>query len=232
MEEFIKNREFHHVFQPIFETSSESCLGYEGLLRTDQFSNPEHVFNQAKHEGLLYEMDIASIEEALRKVEKKQNLQGKSIFLNLLPSTLNDSRFLHDLDRLFGTLTTSPSSVVFELSEQELLEPTDHHVKQIETIQSWGCQFALDDVGKGYANFHTMIDFEFDMIKLDRGFADGLTDSLRKKAFVKSMADYCKKLQIRLVLEGIETKRDYETAKGLHIPSVQGYYLGRPTDLV
>lgn len=57
-----------------------------------------------------------------------------------------------------------------------------------------------------------------------------VTDLTRAEliARVKPWVDYCKKHDMRFVLEGIETKQEFEVAKKLGVTYMQGFYFGIP----
>lgn len=41
LHEIIRNMDFHHVLQPIINTSTNKVYGYEALLRSRHYRNPE-----------------------------------------------------------------------------------------------------------------------------------------------------------------------------------------------
>jgi len=65
-------------------------------------------------------------------------------------------------------------------------------------------------------------------MKVDRFFASNLACSEDKKQMITAFVNIASSSKSYLVLEGIETQEDYETAEQLGVPYVQGYYFGRP----
>lgn len=54
----IKKLNIFHVFQPIINLSNDEIIGFEALIRSEEIPNPEVLFQKAKNEGLLYELDM------------------------------------------------------------------------------------------------------------------------------------------------------------------------------
>ncbi|WP_117168473.1 EAL domain-containing protein [Paraliobacillus sediminis] len=226
---FIEEEQFHHFFQPIFDVKSLKMIGFEILLRSNVFENPEQAFQAAKEANRLYDLDIRSIHNALSTYQDSPfPIEGQLLFINVFPSTLSNPNFNSFLDQLTTKLALSSKRIVLEVSESELIEHPDNFLQHLELLRQQGFTIALDDVGKGYANFDMLIKMEPDYIKLDRLFADQLDISKKKQDLVRFFLNYCHEHQVDLILEGIETKAELQMAEQLGIPYAQGFYLGRP----
>jgi len=232
IDDFIEKKQFHHYFQPIFNIDTGMRIGYEVLLRTSVYPNPEFAFNEAKKAKRLFDLDSRSIDKALSTygsagVTSKDTL----LFINVCPSTISDCTFVKFLDQLTMQNDLPRENIVLEISESELIEHPDFFMQELQALKQQGYKIALDDVGKGYANFDMLIELEPDYIKLDKLFANNLDTSTKKQGLIRFFLFYCQENKITLILEGLETKAELLMAKGLGVHNGQGFFLGRPAAL-
>ncbi|GGM32084.1 hypothetical protein GCM10011351_17810 [Paraliobacillus quinghaiensis] len=232
IDDFIEKEQFHHDFQPIFNIENGLRIGYEILLRTTIYPNPEFAFNEAKKANRLFDLDSQSIAKALSTygsggVSRKDEL----LFINVYPSTISDCTFIRLLHQLTRQNELSKENIVLEIAESELIEHPNCFMHELQALKQQGYRIALDDVGKGYANFDMLIELEPDYIKLDKMFANDLDTSTKKQGLIRFFLFYCKENQVTLILEGLETKAELLMAKDLGIPIGQGFFLGRPAAL-
>lgn len=220
---------FFHHYQPIYNLKEDRITGYEVLLRSTDFSNPETVFFTAQQEKRLYELDSRSIHKAILTYQTAGFSKKEGhLFINIFPSTLLNNKFPSFIYNIMNDGLLTNQQIVFEISEREkisdvnLLKETLHHFKKL------GFQFAIDDFGKGYADIEKIIELEPDYLKLDKYFSENLHSSKKKQVFIKNILRYCNHFNIELILEGLENSLDLSISKKLGIPLGQGYKLGRP----
>lgn len=228
----IQNENFFHHFQPIYCLRTSNRLGYEVLLRSDVFSNPEDTFHEARKVKRLYELDSRSIHKAVMTyLNVDARNRDELLFINVFPSTILNPSFHSFLKRMMDENPINSQQIVLEISETELIEDVQLLKSKIIAIRKLGFLIAIDDVGKGYSNFQAMIELEPNYLKLDRYFSKDLHLSKRKQEIILFFSQYCKAQNITLVLEGLESESEVSTAKALGIPNAQGYFLGRPNVL-
>ncbi|SET47358.1 EAL domain, c-di-GMP-specific phosphodiesterase class I (or its enzymatically inactive variant) [Salinibacillus kushneri] len=233
-ESILDQQLFFHHFQPIIDIQNQNqTIGYEGLLRSHYIQNPETLFNTAIQKNRLFELDTASIIKAIQSIEDVAEIMDSSVyvFLNVYPSTLLSQTFFSLLKEAFPDGIGSDIRMVLEINESELIHNVPLFKKTLSQLQSLGLYIALDDVGKGASTFERIIQLSPNFIKLDKHFASGLHQSPNKQNMIRFFLDYCSKHEIKLILEGIETHEELETAKTLGITLGQGYLLGKPNQL-
>ncbi|CQR46214.1 Putative cyclic di-GMP phosphodiesterase YliE [Paraliobacillus sp. PM-2] len=228
----IEEEHFYHYFQPIFNINGQKVIGYEVLLRTSLFPNPVYTFQAAKEVKRLYELDSKSIKKAITTYYSSAIATEKLfLFINVFPSSIVNEAFDHFLEHLLRDNQIRKDQLVLEISESELIEDPPLFRMHIERLKQQGFHFALDDVGKGYANFDMMIDLEPNYIKLDRLFSYQLDQSKKKQNLIRFFLQYCKENDIKLILEGLETEEELQVAKAVGITYVQGFLLGKPAPI-
>jgi EAL domain-containing protein (putative c-di-GMP-specific phosphodiesterase class I) len=210
-----------HWFQPIYHLKDNDIIGYEALLRnvSEAQASPVEIFREADKNGYLNLLDRVSIKTAADSFEDRQH----RLFLNVFSSTLLDESFLSWWDSNIA----NPGSIVLELLESEPVGNWEALKKVTRKLQSKGVKIAIDDMGAGYSFFQQWIELTPDFIKLDKYFADNLAASAQKQETVKSLVGLLSDTT-EIIIEGIETEEDMNTAGSLGIPYAQGYLLGKP----
>ncbi|KGX91021.1 EAL domain-containing protein [Pontibacillus marinus] len=218
--------EYYHVVQHIFDVSTESSLGFEVLLRHQSLTNPETLFKKARKQGTLVELDLFSIKKFLQKNSPINH--NHKIFFNIFPSTLVSS-VIHEF---FSWIQEEQvKNIVFELNESnddQYVWDSYEFINNIQMFRQLGIEIAIDDVGKGQSNLKNIRNINPDYIKLDKFYGFNISDSVEKKDILSAFAEVSANSNIKLILEGIETEEDYETAKKLGISYMQGFYLDIP----
>jgi EAL domain-containing protein (putative c-di-GMP-specific phosphodiesterase class I) len=214
-----------HWYQPIKELDKDVVLGYEALVRTKtprKFS-PLDLFKQAENEGTRNYLDCQLLYKAANSMAHNSQYL---LFLNVFPSTLLEEWFLPWWDENIIV----NSHIVLEVSESEPISDWNKLKAVICELRMRGVKIALDDMGAGYCFFQHWIELSPDYIKLDSYYSLNLAQNELKQKVLKSLISLFYN-DTEIILEGIETNEDLDTAKSMGITCAQGYLLGRPSPL-
>lgn len=213
------------VFQPIMDLNDFAFVGYESLLRHEEKIPPNILFDSARQQEGLFELDTYSILLTLSWLKPAFN---NLIFINIFPSTIYNKDFSDFLKKVSFLKDLYNFKIVFEINEQEpwiLNEPL--FKKSTRRIRSLGYSIALDDVNWSILTEENVLDFEPDFIKVDREFSRNLSSDFAKQRFISNLIKV-NKGNTKIILEGLETVEDINTAKTLGIAYGQGYKIGEP----
>jgi len=219
---------FEHYCQPIFDLNKEQQAGGELLLRT-QFGTPDVIFQQAKKQGKLFELDIISIIKAMNTAPV---FKDQFLFLNIFPSTIKNPLFFPFIEEIILNKQINCSKVVFELNESEKVQNIGLLSDRINKLRDMGFLFACDDVGKGTMYLTYMMELNVNFVKLDRDFSNDLANSIKIQDMVSAIKYFCQLNNIMVILEGIEDEETLMMAKKLGVDMGQGYYLGMPEKII
>ena len=104
----------------------------------------------------------------------------------------------------------------------------------MEELKKFGCSFAMDDFGTGYSNLSRIAKADFELIKIDKSllwpcFKDNGSEGTRNaKILLENMISMLLKMGRKIVVEGIETKEQFEYLERLGITYAQGFYFSKP----
>lgn len=230
--DFMRSDDYFHSYQPIYDIINWQVVGYEGLLRTNKFSNPEHAFLEAKNKKQLYELDSRSIHKAAITYNTAGFIKTDGfLFLNVFPSTVLNTNFPLFYKEIITEINFSCQQIVFEISDLENITDLSALKRRIVELKKHGFFIAIDDIGKGNSDLRAIIELEPEYIKLDRYFADNMFESKQKQSIIKMFINYAESYNTNLILEGLETEKDLAVAKSLGVKYAQGYVLGKPKPL-
>lgn len=230
--QILKEKQVTPVFQPIVDLRSGFILGYEGLIRGPEqtsFYSPLALFDAARQCGRLWELEELCCRELIASF-KSQALAGK-LFLNsspdmvlrMLPAARQECR--DGLPQLAGM---DWSRVVVELTESERTDSYYHLSQATELYRKEGLQFAIDDLGEGYASLRLWSELRPEYVKIDKYFVRDIDTDMLKQQLVRSICDIAHHAQSIVIAEGIETEAELRTLRYLGVACGQGYLLCRP----
>ena len=156
----------------------------------------------------------------------ERQLNGK-LFLNISPSVLLSlgTRPLLETAQNAGM---SPLLIVIELTENHPAASGDDIIRIVKSLKSLGFMVAIDDLGAGNSGLRLWSELRPDFVKLDIYFAANIDQDATKRQFVASLCDLAGKLGCHMILEGVERKEEYLTARDIGIQYCQGYLFGKP----
>lgn len=213
------------AYQPIVSWSSQRVFAYEALLRSDQptLPNPEAVLDAAERLERVHHLGRSIRASVARDITLLP--EHAFVFVNLHTLDLLDEELLD------GTcpLTAFAPRVVLEITERATLDGVKHVSQRVEALRRLGYRIALDDLGAGYAGLTTFASLEPDIVKIDRSLVSNIGRDLTKQKLVRSFAQLCTELGMRVVCEGVETAEERDVVLSLSCDLLQGYLFAKPS---
>ena len=109
----------------------------------------------------------------------------------------------------------------FELQPQQL-------TTRLNKLREHGFLIALDDFGIEHSNLDRLTDLPLDIVKLDRSFVRKNERSARSQVIFFAIVSLCKLLHLKLIAEGIETRKDMVRLRASRVGSQQGFWFAKP----
>lgn len=213
-------------FQPIFDTRALTPIWYEALLRIPGSEGKlESVFpylSTAESTGLMPRLTLLVIEQAVAFIRDCDI----PVSLNLSLDDIQDKRVKEAL--LEHSLALGRGSLVLEFLERAELQTTPFLSAFIQEMKAGGCRIALDDFGAGYSNFSCLVDFPFDLVKIDGGLVKKSLHDPKAMMLVTALIQFCRESGVKVVAEHIDSPVLLETFRELGVDYLQGFYLGKP----
>jgi len=212
LERAVDDRELVLFYQPILDLNSDKVVGAEALLRwpqpEDQASiGPDQFIPVAEEMGLMERLGTQVFEDACHQLKSWQELPGNAGFwvsVNVAPVQLCDPRLTKRFLAITQEAGVSPSCIKLEITESALEQGVDEITSILNELTTAGFRLALDDFGTGYSSLARIIDFPFNIIKVDRAFV-GQTPDGRGAGVVASLSQLSRYLKVDALGEGVET---------------------------
>lgn len=220
---------FSMAFQPIVDVKASTVVAYEGLARGPMGEPASSVLDRALHNN-RYSIDQRCREKAIAVSASLGILSTDAdLCINFYPNAVYQPK--QCLVRTFNaahSVNFPLSRVIFEITEVEEVRDHEHLRKIMAEYRSHGLRVAIDDFGAGHSGLTLLSEFQPDIIKLDRALIRNLDQRPASRAIVKSIAQVCRDLNIRIVAEGIEREAEMQTLCDLEIFTMQGYWFAPP----
>ncbi len=228
----ILDRSLTIVFQPIFDVSQESILGYEALTRLPCDSvirNPEQLFKVAKQVGMLSELELHCRQQAINRFAQLK-LSGL-LFLNVSPCTLSQAD--HPKGETLNLLKCAgipPDKVVIEITEQFEAKDNQALKQSLEHYRELGFKIAIDDLGTGHSGLKQWAELRPDIVKIDRYFISGCHQNIVKRELLRTIFELGTATGVSIIAEGIEHNEEFLLLEKMGMQFAQGYLLSRPAE--
>lgn len=234
LREAIKQRQFMLVYQPRYSMADSRIAAVEALIRWQHpqlgLLMPDQFIALAEETGL-----IASISEWVLNTachDAQRSLQGLSVSVNI---SAVEFQSWGVIDRVSAALRESqldPARLEIEVTENATLWNPENSLELMHVLKKLGVRLLMDDFGTGYSSLSYLRNFPFDGIKLDKSFIAGMPESESANAIVENIIGLGKAFSLSITAEGVETQEQLQKLKLLDCDETQGYYIGRPLDLV
>ena len=228
----LEARRLMSVFQPIVHTDDpQNIYAYECLLRgrtaNGQWIMPDRLFSAARNAGLLERLDSAARNTAVQSAA--QHDMSTAVFINIYPNAIQHFKgFLDNTIAATQATGLSPHRFVFEFVESEEIIDHASFLQTLDYFRQQGFRVALDDVGAGYASLNVLVHVKPDFMKLDMGLIRDVDSDLYKSRVAAKLLELAQELQVKTVVEGIETVGEWEWSREHGADYAQGYLFARP----
>ncbi|BAY80837.1 EAL domain protein [Calothrix parasitica NIES-267] len=148
--------------------------------------------------------------------------------INISGASLNDNRFLDYLSKKLQQSSIPSHVFCFEITETIAINNLSQVSKFINSLQSLGCSFALDDFGKGMSSLTYLKNLPVDYLKIDGSFIKEIHTETVTKAMVQAINYLAEALGIKTIAEFAENQDIVNILKELQVDYAQGYHYGKP----
>ncbi len=231
MDQGIKQKEFVVYYQPKIDMTTNEMNGAEALVRWNQDGKlvpPGAFIPIFEKNGFIETLDYYVLGEVCAFIRKNQGRNIPVISVNISAVTLIRKNVVERVTEIVEHHKIQPSQIELEITESAFVEKFNIIVERVSLLREAGFTISMDDFGVGISNLNQLKNIPLDILKIDRGF---VVDSLKteKGAVVAThIVGMAQELNLKTVVEGIETHAQLEFFKMLHCDIGQGYYFSRP----
>ena len=115
-----------------------------------------------------------------------------------------------------------------EVTESAFFEDKVTLLSTIKGLREAGFEISMDDFGSGYSSLNSLKEMPLDTLKLDAEFFRDKEFEGKGKLIVGDTIALAKKLDMKIVAEGIETREQVDFLATVDCDLIQGYYFDKP----
>jgi len=230
----IREQVFEPFYQPIVDCKTGKVVSAEALVRwnhpTKGILYPNAFIPILEKKELVSELDFLMAEKVSTFLISR-NETHKAIVpvsVNLSRIDLYDNHLMERLKEIVLAAESGNVQYRFELTESAYESLPEETVKMLTEFRKHGAKILLDDFGTGFSALNMITDYEFDFIKLDMSFTKKIETSEKVRGVVRSLIEMAHKLDLKVIMEGVENKEQLDILQGFGCDQIQGFYFYKP----
>ncbi len=221
------------VYQPKLSLRSNEVRGLEVIVRWRHPSlgliGSEIFVPAAEESGEIDRLTLWTIE----KVIQDQRTLARAghdlpVAVDLSPKLMGNAHFFRECADL---VRGAKGRLDFDFPEIGVILDMDTSVANLSQLVEAGARLAVDDYGAGLSSLTYLKRMPAVELKIDRSFIVGITASNRDPLLVRSTIDLAHALDMEVTAMGVETSATLALLTVMGCDMVQGYLVGRPTDI-
>lgn len=231
IKEALINNRFEVYFQPIYSVRDNKIVSAEALLRLRNrkdasFYSTQDLIIIAERYGMILDIGKFVLDQTCKFIKEKQieklglgaievNLSVLQCMQNLLASNVRYTINKYGID---------PSQLKLEITETAAAYSTDLMVLNINQLVDMGIGFAMDDFGIGYSSLDYLQNYQFSIVKLDMHLVWSAFKSPKGLMALSALVTMFKRLNLKIVAEGVETPEQAKELVRIGVDYLQGYF--------
>lgn len=229
----IETGQFFLVYQPTIDLQTNAFAGVEALIRWRHpergIINPEDFIPDLEASGQIVPVGRWALETACAQGALWHDRGYRfAVSVNISVKQLELREFADDVASALSSSRFDPALLVLELSEVSLSADEATAMQRLNQLKALGVRLAVDDFAPGETPLADLAKFPIDIVKLDKGFIAGITNSPEAAALIHTLVQLAKALNVQIIASGIE---DAEQRRRLAIEEVsigQGFHFSKP----
>lgn len=222
-------------FQPQMDRD-QRVIGCEVLTRWEDpelgVVCPNEFIPVAESTGVIIELGEYVLERSLVtfKAWLSQGVDIRQFSINISVRQLFYMGFVDKVEQLMKKYLDEKDrhKIVFEITESVLAEDIDKVIKILSELKAIGISLSMDDFGTGYSSLNYLRTLNVDELKIDKTFIDHFNESETDRVMVTTIISIAKNFGLHVVLEGVETKEQFDLLASYGCHAYQGFYFSKP----
>lgn len=235
--EALAKNQLSTAFQPIVSLTTGEIAGYEALVRWPgenggpDKAGPEALIQAAEAIGKDAEVTRFVLKAATDYLASQMKaLKRRDIFmaLNISVTQLKDKDLVSDVRAAIDEHDLPKKALVLEITESQAITDIVEAGAKFHELKTAGAALAFDDFGAGFSSLTNLQSFEFDYLKIDKSFVEGLARGGDNAKIGRAIAQLGRDLGLTVIAEGVENPETAHAAQEAGCALAQGFEFGAP----
>ncbi|MBU2071585.1 MAG: EAL domain-containing protein [Gammaproteobacteria bacterium] len=221
-------------FQAKYDLHKQALSGCEVLVRWHHpefgIVSPSLFIPLAEQQGQIIEIGYWVLRQAFQALVNWNNkgINIGKMAVNISGRQLMEPDFIEWIKHHLTHYGVNACQLEFELTETFLLENFDDCANKLKVLSGLGISIAIDDFGTGYSFLAYLNKLPLNVLKIDRSLIDDVERNLQTQSLVSNVVRLAHDLDLRVVVEGVETLDQLQLVQQMGCDVIQGYFIARP----
>jgi len=238
----LNDRRITMAFEPVVDATVRNAAFYECLVRMEQPDGQvllaPDIVPVAERLGLIRLVDHRVLELVVAELAASPDVR---LSLNISPGTTMDPDWWTGIESLMRAHPGAGERLIVEITETVAIQNVDDVRGFVTRLKNFGSRIAIDDFGAGYTSFRNLRKLGVDIVKIDGAFVQNIARSADDRAFVQTLIDLARRLNIKTVAEWVQDEEAASLLRDWGCDYIQGRLIGlassrrpwqRPTEAV
>ena len=223
----LNDRRIVAAFEPVVTARSREPAFYECLVRMEQGDGQvllaPDIVPVAERLGLIRLVDHRILELVVAELVASPDVQ---LSLNISPETTMDPDWSATIESLMRAHPGVAERLIVEITETVAIQDIDDIRGFVTRLKNFGSRIAIDDFGAGYTSFRNLRKLGVDIVKIDGAFVQNIARSADDRAFVQTLIDLARRLNIKTVAEWVQDEEAAVMLREWGCDYIQGRLIG------
>lgn len=217
-------------YQPIICAKTEDIVKFEALVRfPDQeegYISPAEFIPVAEHFGLVHDLGAFVLNKSCADLKQlhQKGYTHIGFSINRSISEFRNSTIGEAIGNAISSFGLPFDAITVEITESIAMSSNQYTRSVLNSLKEKGVLIALDDFGTGFSSLSNLIDYQTDILKIDKSFVDNLCTDAQQQILTSNMIHVAKQLGMKVIAEGVEDKQQLELLKQYQCDLIQGWY--------
>ncbi|MGH6742847.1 MAG: EAL domain-containing protein [Bradyrhizobium sp.] len=223
----LNERRIVMAYEPVVAAGSRENAFYECLVRMEQDDGrvllASDIVPVAERLGLIRLVDHRVLELVVAELAQSPNVE---LSLNISPDTTMDPDWWASIESLMRAHPGVAERLIVEITETVAIQDIDDLRGFVTRLKNYGSRIAIDDFGAGYTSFRNLRKLGVDIVKIDGAFVQNIARSADDRAFVQTLIDLARRLEIKTVAEWVQDDESAAMLRDWGCDYIQGRLIG------
>jgi len=223
----LNERRIKLAYEPVVSAASRERAFHECLVRMDQGGGQvllaPDIVPVAERLGLIRLVDHRVLELVVAELAAAPDI---CLSLNISPDTTMDPDWWAGIESLMLAHPGVAERLIVEITETVAIQDIDDVRGFVTRLKNFGSRIAIDDFGAGYTSFRNLRKLGVDIVKIDGAFVQNITHSADDRAFVQTLIDLARRLDIKTVAEWVQDEDAASMLRDWGCDYIQGRLIG------
>ncbi|MBR0902936.1 bifunctional diguanylate cyclase/phosphodiesterase [Bradyrhizobium liaoningense] len=223
----LNERRIKLAYEPVVAAASRERAFHECLVRMDQGNGQvllaPDIVPVAERLGLIRLVDHRVLELVVAELAAAPDI---CLSLNISPDTTMDPDWWAGIESLMQAHPGVAERLIVEITETVAIQDIDDVRAFVGRLKHFGSRIAIDDFGAGYTSFRNLRKLGVDIVKIDGAFVQNVTRSADDRAFVQTLIDLARRLDIKTVAEWVQDEEAASMLRDWGCDYIQGRLIG------